>query len=132
MSWSPASATWTEAGPFRDNNEDVVVAEPERGLFAAHLLRLNAEDRLLRFQGYLNDEAVEAYVAAFQRIGDAPPQRDEQKHGNKRKRDGDDPAVDHLASFMALRSLAGDAGTPTPTVWAKASSASSSTDNFRR
>ncbi len=34
----------------------------ERGLFAAHLLRLSAEDRLLRFQGYLNDEAVEAYV----------------------------------------------------------------------
>lgn len=37
----------------------------ERRLFAAHLLRLSAEDRLLRFQGYLNDEAVEAYVEAL-------------------------------------------------------------------
>ena len=41
----------------------------ERGLFAAHLLRLNAEDRLLRFQGYLNDEAVEAYVESLDWFG---------------------------------------------------------------
>ena len=37
----------------------------ESRLFAAHLLRLSAEDRLLRFQGYLNDEAVEAYVESL-------------------------------------------------------------------
>ena len=41
----------------------------ERGLFAAHLLRLSAEDRLLRFQGYLNDEAVEAYVESLDWFG---------------------------------------------------------------
>ncbi|MCX7355484.1 MAG: GNAT family N-acetyltransferase [Alphaproteobacteria bacterium] len=41
----------------------------ERALFAAHLLRLDAEDRLLRFQGYLNDEAVSAYVDSLDWFG---------------------------------------------------------------
>ncbi|MGE0096505.1 MAG: GNAT family N-acetyltransferase [Alphaproteobacteria bacterium] len=41
----------------------------ERRLFAAHLLRLGAEDRLLRFQGYLSDEAIDAYVESLDWFG---------------------------------------------------------------
>ncbi len=41
----------------------------ESRLFAAHLLRLDAEDRLLRFQGYRNDEAVDAYVESLDWFG---------------------------------------------------------------
>lgn len=41
----------------------------ERRLFTAHLLRLDAEDRLLRFQGYMSDEAVDAYVESLDWFG---------------------------------------------------------------
>lgn len=37
----------------------------ERRLFTEHLLRLDADDRLLRFQGYLNDDTVSAYVESL-------------------------------------------------------------------
>lgn len=37
----------------------------ERRLFTEHLLRLDAEDRLLRFQGYTSDEAIDAYVESL-------------------------------------------------------------------
>lgn len=43
----------------------------ERALFAAHLLRLDAEDRLLRFQGYVSDEAIAAYVESLDWFGGA-------------------------------------------------------------
>ena len=41
----------------------------ERRLFAAHLLRLGGEDRLLRFQGHMSDEAVDAYVESLDWFG---------------------------------------------------------------
>lgn len=41
----------------------------ERRLLTAHLLRLDAEDRHLRFQGYMNDEAVDAYVESLDWFG---------------------------------------------------------------
>ena len=37
----------------------------ERRLFTDHLLRLNAEDRLLRFQGHTGDTAIDAYVESL-------------------------------------------------------------------
>lgn len=37
----------------------------ERRLFTEHLLRLDTEDRHLRFQGYTSDEAIDAYVESL-------------------------------------------------------------------
>jgi RimJ/RimL family protein N-acetyltransferase len=41
----------------------------ERRLFTDHLLRLDAEDRHLRFQGYTSDEAIGAYVESLDWFG---------------------------------------------------------------
>lgn len=41
----------------------------ERRLLAAHLRRLNGQDRLLRFHGHLSDQAVDGYVNGIDWFG---------------------------------------------------------------